>query len=58
MFHPDVQMMIARDIQRDRQQRAEQHRLARTARGGRRPRPTPSTRTRRVVAWSGQIEAC
>ncbi len=58
MNHPDNQLMIARDIQRDRLQRAEQYRLARTARAARRRRPTWSTRTHRVSSWSGQLEAC
>jgi len=58
MIHPDTRMMLARDIQRDRQRRAERHRLTRTARGARRQSPTRSARTQRVDSWSGQLEPC
>jgi hypothetical protein len=47
MIHPDIHLAATRDIHRERVQRAEQYRLARTVRGGRHPWPTWSTRPRR-----------
>ncbi len=56
MVNFELQLMVARDIQRERRQRAEPYRLARTARALRPPRRSRATCQPGIDAWSGQLE--
>lgn len=58
MLNPDIQQMIARDIQREHLERAERLRLVRGVRAAQRRSPIWSTRTQRVGSWSGRLEPC
>ena len=62
MIHPDVQLIIAHDIQRQRMEAAAQYRLARAVRGDRVRRlwyrRTPTARQPGLVIGSAQLEPC